>query len=273
MEYFTFFKLRESMKPHEYFTRKHTPVQTPRVQVLSGHMRLVAWSWRSSPIRWLWARGDITRGRHVLGLTPGCRARWDTQARTRYSAHASGLCEDPGPKAHARQAQAPRHFSRPLPHRPPSTRRQRRRAPTPPSPAPRRQPFSARTGTPILPAPHPLPAVAPAAIPTPKRRRSRPRARDPAREAGSLGTLQTLRERLGCPPRAPRAAHPGRNLAPRPGSPSRCRSPLAPPRRPRAPPADVTERGRGIRYKRRGRRGGGRFLRPCPPPCAAHSLA
>lgn len=135
MEYFTFFKLRESMKPHEYFTRKHIPVQTPRVQVLSGHMRLVAWRWRSSPIGWLWARGDTTRGRHVLGLTPGCRARWDTQARTRYSAHVSGLCEDAGPKAHARQAQAPRHFSRPLPHRPPSTRGQRRRAPTPPSPA------------------------------------------------------------------------------------------------------------------------------------------
>ncbi|KAJ8790613.1 hypothetical protein J1605_004586 [Eschrichtius robustus] len=52
-------------------------------------------------------------------------------------------------------------------------------------------------------------------------------------------------ERLGCPPRAPGAAHPGPNLAPRPGSPSRCRSPLAPPRRPRAPPADVTARGRG----------------------------
>ena len=107
MAYFTFFKLRESMKPHEYFTRKHISVQTPRVQVLSGHMRLAAWSWRSSPTRWLWARGDVTRGRHVLGLPPACRARWHAQARTRNRAHLRGLCEDPGPTAHARQARRP----------------------------------------------------------------------------------------------------------------------------------------------------------------------
>ena len=127
-----------------------------------------------------------------------------------------------GPRTHSTRetGQAPRHFSRPLPHRPPSTRGQRRRAPTRHLRPPRRQPPSAPTGTPILPAPHPLPAVAPAAIPTPKRRRSRPRARDPAREAGSLGTPQT--------PRKGWAAHLGHPAQPTPARTSR-RAP-APPR-------------------------------------------